>query len=568
MLLRLLDIEAKPKATMETTWYTIFDYPKAIKRSVVLAWRPIPMGARIMVEKPLLMIPRITQPGSEATTPDDSSRRSDEATGSGDIITNPVTYIVTSKVEIEAQIAALSPQQRQILSSLPQPRHKKLDPVTLVAHNLLPVGTGAAGGLFPDACRLNHSCNNNAYRLWNPNIGAYTVHALTDIDAGEEITITYMRTQDANSRSRAMYLMKMHAFVCTCWLCTMPEADREKMDYTFDGLGRLGNLYKDKDRGSGRGSTERAERRLRHLRQKVNVHAEMNLWDVRLMQPFEAAFGILVRHGDAARASVFATRVVRLYTLRVGADHPETERAEHQRKDIIKNAEYGRHSMAWQTSESDVPEDLGQADFEDWLWRQSTKVEGQLVSMGKNRTFFPPFGQLPNKTDLDPVYYTWNGSEKTGRKHHWCFLGWITGTDVCGKENLILTEDVDGEEVPLGVAWDVDLGGEDNPKTVAVLYAEQQWLHPELWGIRVTDPGVFKVREAFHPPPSMCLFMLTRNALGARPSMPLSKTCWLRPSMLNSARRRRTASRDATAATRRGLRCGARAVRTFGTVTR
>lgn len=504
MLIRTLDINTKPKTTMETTWYTILDYPKAIKRSVVLAWRPIPMGARIMVEKPLLMIPRIKQPVSEATTPDDLSRGSDEATGSGDIITNPINYIVTSKVEIEAQIAALPPKQRQILLSLPQPRRRKLDLVHLVAHNLLPVGNNAAGGLFPDACRLNHSCNNNAYRLWNPTIGAYTVHALTDIDAGEEITITYMRTQDANSRSRAMFLKKMHGFVCSCWLCTMPEADREKMDYAFDGLGRLADLYKDKDRSSGRESTERAQRRLKHLRQKVNVHEDMNLWDVRLMQPFEEAFRILVGHGDAARASVFAMRVVRLYTLRVGVDHPLTVIAERQRMDITKSTEYGRHSMAWETSEADVPGDLSDARFEDWLWRQSAKVEGQLVSLGKNRTFFPPFGQLPNTTDLDPVFYTWAGSEKLGRRHHWCYLGWITGTDVCGKENLILTEDVDGEEVPLGVAWDVDLGGEDNPKTVAVLYSEQQWLGPELWGIRVTEPGVFKVREAFHPPSSMC----------------------------------------------------------------
>jgi hypothetical protein len=485
---------------MATTWYTMFDYPNAIKGSVVLAWRSIPMGARILAEKPLMMVPRFTLPGSEATTPDDSSRRSETA-WPGDVIENPPTQILTSKMDIEERIAALNPQQRQILESLPQPRGKMLELVDLVANNLLPVGPDMAGGIFLDACRFNHSCNNNAFRLWNPTIEAYTIHALTDIDAGEEITLTYLRTQDANSRSRARYLIKVHGFVCRCWLCTMPEEDREKMDCLFDGFGRLAKLYKFEDR-SRLDTTEKSQRRLRHLRQKASLIEEWGLWDVRLMHLFEAAFWILITHGDIARASVFATRATRLSTLRVGIDHPETAKAERQRNNITKHVEYGLLSMGWKTSEDDVPEDLPEAEFEDWLWRQSTEAKGQLVALGKNRTFFPPFAQLPNKNDLDPVYYTWTGSEKAGRRHHWCFLGEITGTDVHEKENLILTDDVDGKEVPLGVAWNVELGAEDDPKTVAVLYAEQQWLYPELWGIRVTDPGVFKVRETCRLPVS------------------------------------------------------------------
>ena len=479
---------------MATTWYSIFDYPNAIKGSVVLAWRSIPMGARILVEKPLMMVPRFTHHGSEATTPDDSSRHS-EAAWPGDVIENPHTQILTSKRDIEAQIAALNPQHHQILGSLPQPRNKMLELEALVANNLLPVGPDMAGGVFPDACRFNHSCNNNAFRLWNPTIEAYTVHALTDIDAGEEITLTYLRTQDANSRSRARYLQKAYGFVCRCWLCTMPQEDREKMDYLFDGFGRLAKLYKFENR-SRLDSTEKSQRRLRHLRQKVNLIEEMGLWDVRLMHLFDAAFWNLTSHGDVARASVFAARVIRLWTLRAGIDHPETAKAERQGNNVTKHVEYGRLSMAWRTSEDDIPEDLPEADFEDWLWRQSTEAESRLVALGKSRTFFPPFAQLPNNRDLDPVYYTWTGSEKAGRRHHWCFLGEITGTNVLEKETLILTEDVDGEEVPLGVAWDVELGGEDDPKTVVVLYAEQEWLYPELWGIRITDPGVFKVREA------------------------------------------------------------------------
>jgi hypothetical protein len=59
--------------------------------------------------------------------------------------------------------------------------------------NVLPLGSNASsGGLFLEASRINHSCRHNAQNTWNENIGRLTIHALRDIEAGQEITVSYL----------------------------------------------------------------------------------------------------------------------------------------------------------------------------------------------------------------------------------------------------------------------------------------------------------------------------------------------------------------------------------------
>jgi hypothetical protein len=47
-------------------------------------------------------------------------------------------------------------------------------------------------GLFPLACRFNHSCRPNAHKTWDPDQQQYVIHAVRDISASEEITIQYV----------------------------------------------------------------------------------------------------------------------------------------------------------------------------------------------------------------------------------------------------------------------------------------------------------------------------------------------------------------------------------------
>ena len=66
-------------------------------------------------------------------------------------------------------------------------------PLGIARTNVLPLGSKASsGGLFPEASRINHSCRHNSQNTWNENIGRLTIHALRDIEEGEEVTITYL----------------------------------------------------------------------------------------------------------------------------------------------------------------------------------------------------------------------------------------------------------------------------------------------------------------------------------------------------------------------------------------
>ena len=45
-----------------------------------------------------------------------------------------------------------------------------------------------SGGIFPTACRINHSCDANAAYKWHALLAQLTVHASKTIDCGDEIT--------------------------------------------------------------------------------------------------------------------------------------------------------------------------------------------------------------------------------------------------------------------------------------------------------------------------------------------------------------------------------------------
>jgi hypothetical protein len=78
------------------------------------------------------------------------------------------------------------------------------------------------GGIFLEACRINHACDNNAQKNWNENIKRHTVHALRDISENEEITIYYLG-MDKKREDRREALHAKFSFTCLCRLCSLLE---------------------------------------------------------------------------------------------------------------------------------------------------------------------------------------------------------------------------------------------------------------------------------------------------------------------------------------------------------
>lgn len=98
--------------------------------------------------------------------------------------------------------------------------------------------------VYAAASRLNHSCEANAHHGYNPNIYRFTVHAVRDIAAGEEITISYMGGPGGYMvrSQRIDRLRTNYGFTCTCPKCSdnTGESDtrRELINNLCWGLGQ------------------------------------------------------------------------------------------------------------------------------------------------------------------------------------------------------------------------------------------------------------------------------------------------------------------------------------------
>ncbi|CAK9092076.1 SET domain-containing protein 5 [Durusdinium trenchii] len=88
--------------------------------------------------------------------------------------------------------------------------------------NSLPVGDSNSVGLFPLISRFNHSCCPNASYRWNHDVQSQVVQAMRDIQAGEEICVTYFHANFMTSDTRQKRTMMGWGFKCQCEACECP----------------------------------------------------------------------------------------------------------------------------------------------------------------------------------------------------------------------------------------------------------------------------------------------------------------------------------------------------------
>ncbi|KAH8906915.1 SET domain-containing protein [Coniochaeta sp. PMI_546] len=93
-------------------------------------------------------------------------------------------------------------------------------------------------GLFPQISRINHACKPNAHTRFSQRYLTMSAVSLRDIEAGEEITISY-------AEFGTMYGQRQHSllhnwgFRCTCALCTAPS---EVLIASDRRRGRIGEI--------------------------------------------------------------------------------------------------------------------------------------------------------------------------------------------------------------------------------------------------------------------------------------------------------------------------------------
>ncbi|OJD33271.1 set domain-containing protein 5 [Diplodia corticola] len=85
---------------------------------------------------------------------------------------------------------------------------------------------GWAGVIAARAARFNHSCVPNAGFAWNDALGAITVHAIREVEEGEELTVAYGDSTRRGAKRREA-LKRVYGFDCDCVACA---GDEEELD--------------------------------------------------------------------------------------------------------------------------------------------------------------------------------------------------------------------------------------------------------------------------------------------------------------------------------------------------
>jgi hypothetical protein len=203
------------------------------------AVKPIKRGTRILADDPLLIVPVVHYMHSNIQVAFDKLSADEQKlyftlhSGHGQ---DPKTWPAYIHESVRPDERARIREQHNARCAT--------DPslVSIFQTNCMEMGQGAA--IFLHAARFNHCCNPNACFSWNSKIGKETIHAMSDIEAGEEITISYC-DMIHEKRLRA-YELKHYGFVCDCRAC-VDVSDDDVTSFAFQSVGRrmrLGELEK------------------------------------------------------------------------------------------------------------------------------------------------------------------------------------------------------------------------------------------------------------------------------------------------------------------------------------
>ncbi|KAI5867870.1 hypothetical protein GGS23DRAFT_550441 [Durotheca rogersii] len=331
---KIIEREAvNDEAAGSSRLYTLQPIPT--KGYGLVATTRIPKGTRILSEAPLFIVPR----------------------GISDMQT-------VERIVME-QLRRLNKDQQRAFFALRNSHGSSLKPpVGIVRTNALALGTDASrGGLFLEAARINHSCRNNAQNTWNAELGRLTIHAGRDIEAGQEITITYADPL-ADCAERRRFLQDHFFFTCECEICLLPPAERAESDKRRRRLGQL-----DAAVGGLGHLMAKPLPGLQLVHEMLSLYEAEDLCDASIPRAYYDAFQIAIASGHKIRARVFATRAYVTRRVVEGDDSPDVR----GNKGLIDRPEDHRLYGVFKTSvrETGPPPQSDAGAFEDWLWIKS-----------------------------------------------------------------------------------------------------------------------------------------------------------------------------------------------------
>ncbi|CAJ2507326.1 Uu.00g085120.m01.CDS01, partial [Anthostomella pinea] len=254
---------------------TLFEVqPIPAKGSGLVALTDIPLGTRIIGEKPLFAL---------HTMPDAL-----------------LNALLAAKLKVLPRA-----YQCQFLSM-----HNRLPgahPFAGIAKTkCMPCGPGSTTACFYlRLCQLNHSCAPNAHQNWNGDLGHMTLHAARPIAAGEELAITYPAC--GPSEQRQAKLRAAFDFDCRCEVCALPPDRLARSDERNRMFQTLLLALNDRERvreDPGACLTD-CRSLLEGVVEEQGEYARLGAFAAHVHM---MAFQIFAGHGDRARAAVCAER--------------------------------------------------------------------------------------------------------------------------------------------------------------------------------------------------------------------------------------------------------------------
>ncbi|KAJ7907911.1 hypothetical protein B0H13DRAFT_2662216 [Mycena leptocephala] len=105
------------------------------------------------------------------------------------------------------------------------------DPIKGRLKHFIPCEGDNCFGLCETICRVNHVCYSpmggpNAAYYWNTSSKEEELHALKEIQAGQEIEVSYMADIE-QCEDPPMYIREKFGFECSCKGCARPAAERQ-----------------------------------------------------------------------------------------------------------------------------------------------------------------------------------------------------------------------------------------------------------------------------------------------------------------------------------------------------
>jgi hypothetical protein len=302
-----------------------------------IAASKISKGTRILLEVPLFKTPDST-----------------EDIGSAEII-------------VLREVKSLTKDQQRAFFALQnvQGRNKCTPVLGIAITNMLPLGGSNNGGLFLEASRINHSCQPNAQHAWNDDLGHLTIHALRDIEADHEITISYISGVSLGYAERQRHLMDAFSFVCACELCSLPLTARTESDYRLDQIRSI-----DEDEGAATDLDQvlkRPAKSLSQVHRLFELLEEEGICDIRISRACFNAFQIAAIVGDKARAKVFAERAYAARKVLAGDDNPMTIEFKHLAKQPVDYHLFGKRFHCYDDN-WEAPREICGEELENWLW--------------------------------------------------------------------------------------------------------------------------------------------------------------------------------------------------------